>query len=541
MSETKKVHDKEPLNDLEAYQKAQGEGQKVTWKGRIWDTFDRPPEERKLLFKVDAIILTFASWVPESTSSAAATNANYSFIKNLSQSNINNAFLSGMKEDLGMEGNELVTAVSIWTVGYVIGQIPSNLLLTRVEPRWVIPALEVGWGIATLGSYAVKSYQSLYALRFLVGFFESGFYPGIHYLLGSWYTPREIGKRAMIFWVAGSIGTMFSGILQAAAHKNLSGVHGLAGWRWLFIVDAIIVLPIAIMGFVFFPPLPLQGKKTWWLNEKEFALAQSRLSSLGRVGKKPWTKTKVKNLLTSWHTYFLPVIYVLWNNAYPQPPIGYWLKSFNAKKNPPVPGKTFTVEQINQLPLPQTGIFVFCALAFAWLSDGVFRGRRWPFIYIGAVYQLIIAIIFVNFPLYKNINATMGLYWISTAGEGAGPLILTWINEICATDTEKRAILVAAANDFAYVVQAIAPNFVWKTVDFPKARKGWIWSVALNIGLILWVTIVLLLRKRDQRKALRADLDSPTESQSEIIESPDAKESEDAFDSGQPVTQVLTR
>lgn len=61
---------------------------------------------------------------------------------------------------------------SIWTVGYVIGQIPSNLLLTRVSPRWVIPSLEVGWGIATICTSSVKSYKALYALRFLVGLFE---------------------------------------------------------------------------------------------------------------------------------------------------------------------------------------------------------------------------------------------------------------------------------------------------------------------------------------------------------------------------------
>lgn len=144
---------------------------------------------------------------------------------------MNNAFLSGMKEDLGMWKDELVTATSIWTVGYVIGQIPSNLLLTRVSPRWVIPALEVGWGVCTLASYSVKSYKALYALRFLVGLFESGFYPGMHYLLGGWYTSREIGKRSMIFWLAGSLGQMFSGFLQAAAYTNLHNVNGIAGWR----------------------------------------------------------------------------------------------------------------------------------------------------------------------------------------------------------------------------------------------------------------------------------------------------------------------
>ncbi|WWD22599.1 hypothetical protein CI109_107092 [Kwoniella shandongensis] len=514
MASTPYPFPEEGAGDIEARQKAlDPEHTKVTWKGRIWDTFDRPPAERKLLFKVDAVILTFAS-------------LGY-FLKNLDQTNINSAFLSGMKEDLGMHGNELVTAVSIWTVGYVIGQIPANLLISRVEPRWVIPALELGWGIATLGSYAVKSYKSLYALRFLVGLFESGFYPGIHYMLGSWYTPAELGKRAMIFWLAGSLGQMFSGFLQAAAYKNLSGVHGLAGWRWLFIIDAIITLPLALLGFLFFPSQPLQDKKTWWLTEDEFALAQSRLRKVGRAGKEPWNGAKIRRILTSWHTYALPLIYILWNNAYPQAPIGYWLKSFNSK---PFPGgaKRFSVSQINQLPLPQTAIFVCFSICFAWLSDGAFRGLRWPFIYIGAVYSIIIAAIFIHFPLYKNVSHTMVLYWFSTALEGAGPLILTWINEICASDTEKRAITVAAANDLAYVVQAVAPNFVWKTVDFPRAKKGWTWVLSLNVLLIVHTTFVIFMLRRDKRRAA-IDAASPIVSPTEVYDNEESKS--DSYDS----------
>ncbi|WVQ72198.1 hypothetical protein IAR50_001744 [Cryptococcus sp. DSM 104548] len=460
---------------------------KSTWKGKIWDTFDRPPLERKLLFKVDGMILTFAC-------------IGY-FLKNLDQTNVTNAFLTGMKEDLGMYGNQLVTSTSIWTVGYVIGQLPSNLLLTRVEPRWVISTLELGWGIATLGSYSVKSYRSLYAYRFFVGLFESGFYPGIHYLLGSWYTPAEIGKRAMIFWLAGSLGTICSGMLQAAASRKLDGRHGLAGWRWLFILDGIITLPLAVAGYLFFPPQPLQGKKTWWLNDEELRLAQDRLTSIGRAGKKPWTRARVNKLLHSWHTYLLPVLYILWNNQSAQAPIGYYLKSFNS---PPHPGgdKRYTPSEINQLPLPQTAIFVVMAASWAWISDGILRGNRWVFVYIGAVIAIIVGIIGMRIDLYANVNATLVFYWFSSIGQGAGPLILTFINEICSNDTEKRALLVAGANDLAYVVQAIVPNFVWKTVDFPEARKGWTYSVALNVALIFWMTVVLYLLSRDRRKTL---------------------------------------
>ncbi|KAE8138951.1 major facilitator superfamily domain-containing protein [Aspergillus pseudotamarii] len=469
-----------------------------SWKGYIWDTWELPPDQRWLLFKVDAFVLTFAS-----------TNGHYQigyFLKNLDLNNINNAFLSGMKEDLDMYGNQLVTSTSIYTVGYVIGQIPSNLLLTRISPRWVIPALEVGWGIATICTSSVQSYRSLYAIRFLVGLFE-------------W-----IGKRAMVFWLAGSIGTLFSGFLQAAAYTNLNGVHGHAGWRWLFIIDGIITLPLAVAGFLFFPNLPQDGKKTWWTTEDEHILSVKRMEAVGRAGKEPWTVAKAKRIFLSWHTYLLPLLYIVWNNGYPQAGMGYWLKSFNTTP-PPVPGTSFSVPQINNYPMVTTGIFVVVALSWGWLSDGC-RGIRWPFIYAGAIITTVFCVLLRQMPLYENINGRMAVYWLSNIGSGAGPLILSWINEICSSDTEKRALIVGLANDLAYVVQAVAPNFVWKTTDFPAARKGYLWDIILQCLLILVTAAIQFQLWRDRQKSsasgeddgLSSDLqsDDPPQQESDI-------------------------
>ncbi|KAG5746967.1 hypothetical protein H9Q70_010338 [Fusarium xylarioides] len=322
-------------------------------------------------------------------------------------------------------------------------------------------------------------------------------------MLGSWYTPREIGKRAMIFWLAGSIGNMFSGFLQAAAYTNLNGVHGHAGWRWLFIIDGIITLPLAVAGYFFFPNLPQDGVKTWWTTQREHEISVERMNAIGRAGKEKWTKAKLKSILLSWHTYFLPMIYVLWNNAYPQQAMGYWLKSFNADP-PPVPGTSYSVAQINNLPLPSTAIFIVMALFWGWLSDGPMKGLRWPFIYAGAIIAMAFNIALLKIPLYGNNRDRTLVYWFANIGNGAGPLILSWINEICSADTEKRALLVAAANDFAYVVQAVAPNFVWKTTDFPRAAKGYTWSTVLNALLIVWTAIVQLLLAWDRKRQAKA-------------------------------------
>lgn len=95
---------------------------KSSWKGYLWDTWTLPRDQRRLLFKLDAFVLTFASVRLPSTelfspikymtcSNTGTLQIGY-FLKNLDQTNVNNAFLSGMKEDLQMYGNELVTSTS---------------------------------------------------------------------------------------------------------------------------------------------------------------------------------------------------------------------------------------------------------------------------------------------------------------------------------------------------------------------------------------------------------------------------------------------
>ncbi|CAK7565427.1 MAG: hypothetical protein SEPTF4163_003344 [Sporothrix epigloea] len=458
-----------------------------TWRSYIWDSWDRPPDERRLMNKIDVVVLSFAS-------------IGY-LLKALDQTNIYNAYLSGMKEELRMDGNELVTSTSLWTAGYVLGQIPATLLITRLSPRWIIPSLEVGWGLATVGAASVQSIHALYILRFLVGFFESGFYPGIHYLLGSLYTPAELGKRAMLFWLSGSVGRLCSGFLQAAASERLHGVHGLSGWRWLFVIDGLITLPLALLGYAFFPNLPQSGQRTWWLSETEQQLSTDRMKAIGRAGNEPWSRAKLTRILKSWHTYLLPLLYVLWNNGGYQNAMGYWLKSFNTVP-PPVPGVSFTVREINNLPLVCTAILMAMAFVWGWLSDAL-RGTRWPFIYLGAIIHVGFAIAFLRMPLYDDIEKRKLVYWFSEIGGGAGPLIIIWISEICSADTEKRALLVAVADDLAYVLQAIAPNFVWRTTDFPAATRGYVWSIVLQVLMAAVTIAIQFLLTRDRRREKR--------------------------------------
>lgn len=151
----------------------------------VWDDPDKPRGEKWFLFKLDCFLLTISC-------------LGY-FSKNLDQANISNAYVSGMKEALNMHGNELTYAGNVFTAGYVLGQIPAVILATRVRPSLFIPTVEILWSIMTFCSSAVKTAPQLYAVRFFVGLCESAYFPTVVYMVGSWYTKTERGKRLAIF------------------------------------------------------------------------------------------------------------------------------------------------------------------------------------------------------------------------------------------------------------------------------------------------------------------------------------------------------
>lgn len=193
---------------------------KVTFRSWIWDidTDLKSDAERKFLRKIDFSILVIRCLG--------------FFIKFLDQTNLINAYISGMKEDLHMDGNEYTYATSLCTIAYGFMRVPSTLIVQRVRPALWLMLMEIGWGIWTIAQAGMHSTKQLYAFRFLVGLFESSFSPVMVYLIGSWYTKTEMAKRIALFMMTAPVGTAFSGYLQAAVYNNLDGAHGIEGWRW---------------------------------------------------------------------------------------------------------------------------------------------------------------------------------------------------------------------------------------------------------------------------------------------------------------------
>jgi len=124
----------------------------------LWDSVDKHPVERKFLFKLDFFLLS-------------SSMLGY-FIKTLNQSNIGTAYVNGMKEHYEMDGNQYNYLSTLFTVGYIIGQIPSNLILHRISARYYLAGLELIWSVLTLLLITPKTLKGMYALRFVTGLLE---------------------------------------------------------------------------------------------------------------------------------------------------------------------------------------------------------------------------------------------------------------------------------------------------------------------------------------------------------------------------------
>ncbi|KAJ4387591.1 hypothetical protein N0V93_008186 [Gnomoniopsis smithogilvyi] len=192
----------------------------------------------------------------------------------LDRSNLAQARQGTLEQDLGMKGTDFNLATSIFFVAYLLMQLPSNMLITRVRPSIYLSAAMTLWGVVSTCNAATHSFGGLIAVRFMLGFVEAPFFPGAVFLMSSWYTRAELTRRISWFYSGSALANMFGGLLGAAILGNLDGDYGLAGWRWLFIVEGTITIGIAILAVFFLPNYPTT---TSWLSEEEKTFAAWRL------------------------------------------------------------------------------------------------------------------------------------------------------------------------------------------------------------------------------------------------------------------------
>ena len=207
-----------------------------------------------------------------------------------------------MLKDLSMSDAAFATGAGIFFIGYFFFEVPSNVLLKKFGARMWIARIMISWGVISACMIFVRGEWSFYAMRFLLGLAEAGFFPGVIFYLTLWYPSRLRCTRTAWFVaaiaVSGVIGNPVSGWIM----DKLSGVMNLAGWQWLFISEGI---PSFLVGFwvIFYLDSSIEEAK--WLTREEKTLLASNLAAEDQHK----TEHKLIDAFTSGKVWVLCAIY----------------------------------------------------------------------------------------------------------------------------------------------------------------------------------------------------------------------------------------
>jgi ACS family tartrate transporter-like MFS transporter len=196
------------------------------------------------------------------------------FVNYLDRINIGFAGVA-LRHDLSLTATMFATGAGLFFVGYFLFEVPSNLMLERVGGRRWIARIMVSWGILSVAMIFVRGPASFYGLRFLLGVAEAGFFPGILFYLVCWfpavYRARMMGLFTLGIPLSTVIGAPLSGIFL-----GMSGVMGLPGWQWMFLLEG---LPAVILGVVIFFHLPDKPADAGWLTPAQKEWLQAALAA----------------------------------------------------------------------------------------------------------------------------------------------------------------------------------------------------------------------------------------------------------------------
>ncbi|RDW82834.1 retrograde regulation protein 2-2 [Coleophoma cylindrospora] len=434
---------------------------------------DSSPAERKLVLKLDFFILTFCCMAY--------------FMNYLDRQSLSQAYVSGMKEDLNMGASTLTYINTVYACGYLVGIVPNNLMLTYFKPRNFFPLMITIWGLVTMTTAAAKNSESIMGIRFIQGYFESCTFAGTHYLLGSWYTEKELGKRSGLFTASGLAGGIFGGLLQAAIYSSINGKGGLTGWR----IDGLITLPIAAYGYFLFPDTP-RLTTAFYFSAEEKALAIARVPE--SPPKAILTMAFFKKVVTSWPFWAFAVLWTI-TNCSEQQSTSSLLQLY--MKSAPSGPNTYTVVEKNYWPTGVQAVGIVSTLFWATVTD-IF-GMRWMagyYISFTAVVSAIIILIPSTTPA-----GIFGAYYWAGSIYACQATFFAWANdEMRHEDDATRSVTIAFMNFAGNTFNAFWPLIFYNSSQAPYFTRGMYCMIVIGTLLAIWTTVILVTFRRIHRK-----------------------------------------
>ncbi|OZJ05168.1 hypothetical protein BZG36_02218 [Bifiguratus adelaidae] len=223
-------------------------------------------EERRLLRKIDWIIIP---WIGLLYFLAVEDRVNVGFALTM-----NHEVLHDLNSVLGMTGPQGNIGVGLFYAAYIIFEVPSNLVMTKVRPSLWLARIMITWGIVTCFFTIVKAPWSFYLLRFLLGALEAGFWPGLAYFMTLWYRKTEQATRIGWYFTASPLSGAVGGLISAGV-QLMDGDGNLYGFQWLFLFSGLITVIFGVATIWYLPDTPARPHRVFTAEEQ--ALANDRL------------------------------------------------------------------------------------------------------------------------------------------------------------------------------------------------------------------------------------------------------------------------
>ena len=303
---------------------------------------------------------------------------------------------------------------------------------------------------------------------------------------GAWYRGDEIARRGGCFYVGLTLGTLTAGLIQAGASARLDGVHGLAGWRWMYIICSVITIPIGILGYFVLPGTPEMPNKMV-MKKHDLELAKSRLTRAGHALTGKFTLKTLKKVLLSGRVWALILFDIFfWNASINTSAGGYllWLKSL----------KRYSAARINELGSisPALGIFYILFICF---SSDLVLGPAWA-ITVAHTWNIIGMIILVTWDVPES--ALWFAFMTTYSAVAMSSVLYGWVNSQLRYSPAERSVTLVLINTIAQSTTAWTPLLVFKTVEGPRFTKGYSFVLANAICLIATAHIIRIYLRRNE-------------------------------------------
>ncbi|KJR87772.1 Major Facilitator Superfamily protein [Sporothrix schenckii 1099-18] len=228
----------------------------------------------------------------------------------IDRSNLGSARIAGINQDIGLSiGNRYSVVVLVFYVGYILVELPSNILLKWLGAANWLSFLSLSFGLLSVGTGLIHSYGALVVLRILLGCMEAGLFPGIIYLISAWYRRFEVQKRIAVFFSLASFLSSFANIL-AYGLTQIADEPEKHGWRWIFIIEGCITCGLAILAWFVIVDFPESPRNKGFLTAEEHEVLRQRLvQERGHVEAGKVTAKLVLSVVCEWRHWAIGFVY----------------------------------------------------------------------------------------------------------------------------------------------------------------------------------------------------------------------------------------